>query len=93
LGDTASATDAAVQDMTEKRDFLACYDYGMGGVWCLISANSIGQIAQKYPKLVAVESRPAWMTDDIYDRIASSLRCDIDDPPQGWFSGMTTPPL
>jgi len=30
-----------------KKSFLACYDYGMGGVWCVMRARSGPEIEEK----------------------------------------------
>ena len=35
----------------EKREFLAVYDYGMGGLWFKIEAGSAEQIRARYPRL------------------------------------------
>jgi hypothetical protein len=63
--------------MTEKSEFLAYYDYGMGGVFCRFYARSAEEIGAKYPMLVVVEDRPAWLDDELFqkDRLASHIRC------------------
>lgn len=68
-----------------KEAFLVVYDYGSGGVWAVIFANSKDQIVQKYPLLLVIEQRPSWMTEDEYRRTLESLSFDIDDPPTGWL--------
>lgn len=68
-----------------KESFLVLYDYGMGGVWAVIFANSKQQIAAKYPLLRIVEDRPAWMTENEYQKVLASLSFDIDAPPRGWL--------
>jgi hypothetical protein len=71
-----------------KRTFLAVYDYGMGGVWCVIDARSPDEIMAKYPELSVVDIHPAWMSSDDYARIALNRRTDIDDEPSGWFQAL-----
>jgi hypothetical protein len=73
-----------------KKSFLAVYDYGTGGVWAVINAQSPEEIVQKYPQLKVEEERPGWMTDDDYKAIAAGLTLDIDDPPTGWLLTMVT---
>ena len=46
-----------------KRRFLTVYDYGTGGVWQWITANTVAEIAQKYPALLVVPDIPKWMTE------------------------------
>ena len=43
--------------------FLTVYDYGTGGVWQWITANSAAEITEKYPALVVVPETPKWMTE------------------------------
>ncbi len=71
-----------------KTEFLAVYDYGMGGVWAVISARSAEEVTRKYPDLQVVEGRPGWMTDKDYDGIMRTSRFDIDDAPSGWLAAL-----
>jgi hypothetical protein len=43
--------------------FLACYDYGQGGVWLLLDAASAEEAQSAYPELTVFSSRPAWMSE------------------------------
>jgi hypothetical protein len=61
-------------------DFLVVYDYGMGGLWALVSAPSEAAIVEQYPEINVVTERPKWMDDKRFhglDRLALD-----DDPPQ-----------
>jgi hypothetical protein len=71
--------------MTMKNSFLVVHDYGMGGVWSIISARSKDEILQKYPMLSVCEARPNWMTDEHYRNIAATRTIDIDEEPSGWL--------
>jgi len=64
-----------------KRSFLVVHDYGTGGLWGVMTAGSAAEIAQKFPELQVIEDRPAWMSDDDYQRIAVANSFDIDDDP------------
>ena len=44
--------------------FLTCYDYGMGGVWLYIEADSPEQIHQAYEGLTVFETPPAFWDDE-----------------------------
>jgi hypothetical protein len=68
-----------------KKDFLVVYDYGMGGVWAVISARSQNEITEKYPMLSVQQIRPSWMTDEYYEKIKTARTFDIDDKPSGWL--------
>src|SRR5262245_46922767 len=82
-------TDAACPPAPlEKKKFLVCYDYGMGGVWCIFAARSPAEVNRKYPMLIVKEDRPGWMTEEDYARIERNRSFDIDDPPTGWLLTM-----
>lgn len=68
-----------------KSDFLAAYDYGMGGVWVIMHARTKQEISAKYPELTVADARPTWMTDDLYAKIAEKLWFNIDQEPSGWL--------
>ncbi|QBY05375.1 hypothetical protein E2K93_13755 [Thalassotalea sp. HSM 43] len=58
--------------------FLTCYDYGNGGIWRFIVADSARQIVTQYPELMVVDSPPQWMTQKIINRI-HELIINIED--------------
>jgi hypothetical protein len=63
-----------------RREFLTVYDYGQGGVWTLLLADSADQIRDRYPELKVVTHPPGTMTDEELERIRSKRhRVDIDD--------------
>jgi hypothetical protein len=76
-----------------KRSFVAVYDYGMGGVWLMIEAESAEQIQERYPRLSVVsEGDPDWITAERWAEITAtdgwipvSMRFDIDRP-VGWLA-------
>jgi hypothetical protein len=59
--------------------FLACYDYGTGGVWLYIEAESAAQLVERYPALTVVDEPPAWLTPER----EQELRAKVGDP---WWS-------
>jgi hypothetical protein len=62
-----------------RREFLVVYDYGVGGVWGYLNAESPEQIAGRYPELTVVDVRPAWLEDEEERRIREFMSVDIDD--------------
>lgn len=72
------------EDMTKTPHFVV-YDYGQGGVWAVIDARSGNEILQKYPDLIVVDDRPAWMDDKQFKRINDRHHYDIDEPPVAWL--------
>ena len=69
-----------------RNQYLIVHDYGMGGVWGIINANSEQEIRKKYPQVKVIETRPMWMSDADYNDIASAHSFDIDDEPRGWLA-------
>jgi hypothetical protein len=66
-----------------EKEFLVCYDYGMGGLWGILIAESVDAISAVYPELSIATDRPRWMTAERYaDLRATPLWLD-DDPPTG----------
>lgn len=65
-----------------KRRYLAVYDYGTGGVWCFIYAQSADQIEKQYPELKVIHDEPDWLKGDYRSQIEKRT-FDIDDKPTG----------
>jgi hypothetical protein len=76
--------------MSEKREFLVVYDYGMGGLWGIILARSEQEITKEYPELSIVETRPAWMDEALFQEIADIETHDIDGAPWGILNAILT---
>jgi len=47
------------------KEFLACYDYGQGGIWLYFKARSADEVRLKYPCLTVFESAPPFWTDEL----------------------------
>jgi hypothetical protein len=62
---------------------LVVYDYGSGGLWGVMRANSAEEILAKYPELSVTSERPTWLTDVIMEEIRGAESHDIDDEPSG----------
>jgi hypothetical protein len=65
--------------MAVKTPHLVAYDYGQGAVWAVVFAESTVQIQEQFPELSVVPERPAWMTDDEFQKIEASSTYDISD--------------
>jgi hypothetical protein len=74
-----------------KKRYLIVHDYGMGGVWGVMTARSGQEICQKYPGVKILEVRPAWMSDADYDKILSNNSFAINDEPRGWLARLGNP--
>lgn len=63
--------------------FLVGYDYGMGGLWAVVDANSEEEITSKYPELGIAHALPKWMSQAHYEDILKKRHYDINEPPKG----------
>jgi hypothetical protein len=45
--------------------FLACYDYGQGGIWLYVEGESSEQIESAYPSLTIFEIAPPFWNDEL----------------------------
>jgi len=68
-----------------KQAFLVVYDYGQGGRWAWIRADSAKSILQRYPELKIIDELPDWLTSSG----APNLReYDLEDPPAGLLAAL-----
>jgi hypothetical protein len=69
-----------------KREFFAVDDYGQGGVWLVIRAESADAIKAKYPELDVFDEPPTFLTSQAVER-ARAKRChDLEDEPTGYLA-------
>ncbi|MBE0594448.1 MAG: hypothetical protein IH616_18820 [Gemmatimonadales bacterium] len=45
-------------------EYLACHDYGMGGIWYRMEAVSAQAVRQAFPQFVVFEDEPDWWKDN-----------------------------
>jgi hypothetical protein len=64
----------------DKCPFLFVDDYGMGGIWVYVIANSPSDVIKKYPRLKYVNIKPSWLLK--YEKEHSLLTYDIDENPE-----------
>lgn len=62
--------------------FLTVYNYGTGGVWTYLRAESPEQIHEKFRDLKVLTAPPSWMTEVERKRIRSYdlATAEVDDP-------------
>jgi len=73
----------------ERPEFLAVYDYGMGGVWVKVRARTPEEITARFPQLTVFPTgeRPDWMTDADEEAYTAKMHFDLDAP-EGWLAGL-----
>jgi hypothetical protein len=62
-----------------RKEFLVVYDYGTGGAWAYLLADSAAQIHDRFPELRVVGERPDWLTDEEVQHLRGRMTIDIDD--------------
>lgn len=73
-----------------QKTFLCVYDYGMGGIWVLINAESKEQIIELYPELIVYDDKPDWMDQKqkqefVDDCVNNQMYWNIEQPATGWL--------
>ena len=76
----------------DKREFFVLHDYGQGGLWAILRAESAEQVRRKYPGVEVFEGRPSMLDDATVSSIRRAGVRDIDDPPDGWLAEVAEPP-
>ena len=76
--------------MTTENVYLAVYDYGQGGAWLLLDANSFEEAQAAFSAITVFETRPDWMSeaDEAEYREASEqkgFRWSVHEAPTGWL--------
>ena len=62
-----------------KRPYLVVHDYGMGGLWAYVWAESEEQIISRLDVEVASEA-PEWLVG----HEPGVVTLDVDEPPPDW---------
>ena len=68
--------------------YLVVDDYGTGGIWFVIIADSEEQIHARLPsvKVYAPETRPSWMSEEFLEEIARRRTFEIEQlPKSAWM--------
>jgi hypothetical protein len=74
-----------------KQAFLTAYDYGQGGVWLYMLAESSEQIEQRYPDLQVFEEPPPFLDDQQLADIRARRTLDIDDVTDPFLASLRKP--
>jgi hypothetical protein len=65
-----------------RKRHLVCYDYGQGGLWAYVYADSPEEIAVKFRDLEVIAAPPAWLTSEEQAKLETY---DVDCP-DGWLA-------
>ena len=68
--------------------FLVCYDYGTGGLWDIVLADSADQIRKLYPEVIVFEEPPAWMEPEDLAKIEAQEPIGLEGKPEGLFKSV-----
>lgn len=64
-----------------RKRYLVCHDYGQGGSWAYVNADSPEEITREFDVEV-VFSPPSWLTAEAQSRLKTY---DVDSP-GGWLA-------
>jgi hypothetical protein len=71
-----------------KSEYLACYDYGTGGAWAYLLADSAAQIRERFPELQVVTDRPNWLSDEQDRLLHERMTIDINDTDNAFLAAL-----
>ena len=72
------------------REYLVLYDYGQGGLWAIVRADSADQIRQRWPQLEVFDRRPASMGDHQFAEIRGHGISDLGAPSADWLDSLAS---
>lgn len=70
------------------REFYVLYDYGQGGLWAILVAESAEQVRGRFPQLQVFEEAPAVLAPAVLDKIRQSGVFRLDDLAPGWLADL-----
>lgn len=91
-GDVLWVSLRETRSVAEKKERLVCLDYGKGGVWAFVLAESEGEIRRRLPALTIVYERPPWLDNDKEARIRERMTVDIDDTSHSFIIAASADP-
>lgn len=71
--------------MKDRPHFWVLYDYGPGGLWTILRADSAQQIRARYPQLQVFDAPPEYLDGEAVERVLAAGVRDIEAPPSGWL--------
>jgi hypothetical protein len=71
-----------------RTEYLAYYDYGTGGAWVYLLADSAEQIRERFPKLHVANERPSWLTDEQDQLLHERMTIDINDTDNAFLAAL-----
>jgi hypothetical protein len=73
-----------------KKKFVVLYDYGQGGVWAYLLAESADEINREFSALRVYEEPPTWMRAADLEGIERSMTIDIGDREHPFLAKLPT---
>jgi hypothetical protein len=71
-----------------KKRFLVLHDYGQGGNWAFIWANSPEEIRRRFPEFEIVDRIPEWLSGTILERTEERMTFDVGDSDSEWLNAV-----
>jgi hypothetical protein len=66
-------------DEMSKKRFLVVYDYGQGGVWAYLLAESSEYLRRHFPQLAVHDQPPSWMSAADLEHVARTMTIDAEN--------------
>lgn len=69
-------------------EYLVLYDYGQGGLWAVVRADSADQVRQRWPQLAVFDRQPTAMSDRLYAEVHSRGIRDLEATDADWLASL-----
>jgi len=69
-------------------EYLVLYDYGQGGLWAIVRADSADQVRQRWPQLAVFDRQPAAMDDRWYAEVRGRGIRDLEATDADWLASL-----
>jgi hypothetical protein len=74
-----------------NQEYFVLYDYGQGGLWAIVQAESAARIRQRFPQLQVFEAPPPTLGGEAVAAIRAAGVQRIDAKPlHGWLGDLDT---
>lgn len=72
-----------------QQEFFVLYDYGQGGLWAILAADSAEQIRRRFPQVQVFDGAPPMLGPGAVAAIRKAGVQSLDGGPlQGWLANL-----
>jgi hypothetical protein len=73
-----------------RKPYLVVYDYGQGGLWGYVVANSKAEIEASFHEVTVLDQKPDWMSEEERTSIEADSFEELEHPGSGVLGAVLT---